>query len=604
MAKKSTSNNKKTVYAVKHNEYSSPIIEDREDKKYVLWGSGNSYWAHLTDLYYNSPSNAACINGIFRLSYGEGLVYPNGDTPYKVFAKMPEKDLKKAMIQFAKTNKLVFQVDYLVTTDANGANMREIKGVFFMNGERVAPGKMDARGDIREYYYCKKDWNDNRTKKIPIPAFGFGGDDCKKEIFFYDKEHDSDAYYGPVDYQGGLQYCQLEIETSNYHLNLSYNGFTPSAIINLNNGVPDSEQQRRQVVNDILSTRTGSNNAGKIVVLFNDGSENAATFEPFNIPDAHQQYEFISREAMQKIFLAHNITSPLLLGIRDTGGGLGSNKEELIEAYNLFNLMVLEPMRQSVLSALKMIFPIEGQQLEFEQFAYFTEETNTVEPESNTQMKVELPSMSKDDEHEWIQHLAGKGEVIDDEYELLYETEVENADEEEKIMSDLKAKYNNMPNESDDNPQLSSKGDSGLFKVRYAYGPIAGNPDSRQFCKVMESFGSQGTVYRIEDIAQMSMEGVNGQFAPQGRAIYDIFRYKGGAYCHHRWYRRVYFRKRNNKGQFDPRSESPDLENDKRVSIASAERAGVPSSVLKPNGISTAEKKPIDMPNRGSLKNS
>ena len=40
----------------------------------------------------------------------------------------------------------------------------------------------------------------------------------------------------PVDYQGGLQYAELEEEISNYHLNNIMNGLAPSMLINFNNG--------------------------------------------------------------------------------------------------------------------------------------------------------------------------------------------------------------------------------------------------------------------------------------------------------------------------------------------------------------------------------
>jgi hypothetical protein len=49
-------------------------------------------------------------------------------------------------------------------------------------------------------------------------------------------------YYSTPDYQGGLQYAELEEEISNYHLNNIMNGLAPSMLINFNNGVPDEEK--------------------------------------------------------------------------------------------------------------------------------------------------------------------------------------------------------------------------------------------------------------------------------------------------------------------------------------------------------------------------
>ena len=89
---------------------------------------------------------------------------------------------------------------------------------------------------------------------------------------------------------------------------------------------------------------------------------------------------------------------------------------------------------------------------------------------------------------------------------------------------------------------------------------------------------------------------INGEFAPQGKDKYNIWLYKGGAYCHHRWVRQVYFRKRS-KGKFLP---NKGLDNDKRVSVASAKRAGVPFKDVGEDW-NTASTAPINTPSKGKL---
>ena len=610
MAARTPKKSEKTVYAIKQSAYDSPSMLDKEERGFVTWGVNNCYWTHLSELQYNSPSHASCINGIVRLAYGDGLQTAEGAEPEALYRKMNKGDIKRTTLQFYKTNKIVLQVDYVMTDGPEGTKIRtgEIAGVFYMSGERIALGKKNKRNKITHAFYCAKDWKDKRTKKTPYPLFGMGTEYDQTEIFFWQKPFDTDAYYGPVDYQGGINYAELEIETATYHINLSHNGFTPSALINLNNGIPDAET-RRNIISDIVTARTGSENAGKIVVLFNKDSGSAASIEPYQIPDAHKQYEFISDESMEKIFLSHNITSPLLLGIRDTGGGLGANSEELKEAYNLFNLMVLDPLRENIIDCLTEIFPVEMQGVDFKQFDYFTEETIAPADEQapNTMMKAvscshDKVDFSEDSEKAWIEKLKDCGEILDeDEFELWFETDVTDVDEERKFAKQFE-KFDKLP--QDPKPQDASVGNTGLYKIRYAYGPIRSNPDSREFCKFMEKEAQAGKVYRREDIDIMSNSGVNGDFAPEGRSTYDIFAWKGGAYCHHKWMRRVYFRKRNTKGQFKPRSTTPELENDKRVSIPEAERAGVPFDKLNPQGIDQAETAPINTPTRGSLKNS
>jgi len=147
----------------------------------------------------------------------------------------------------------------------------------------------------------------------------------------------------------------------------------------------------------------------------------------------------------------------------------------------------------------------------------------------------------------------------------------------------------------DANPTDKSKwGDAGLYKLRYVYKRRKASNNSREFCKVMEKLGNQEVVFRYEDIAlgqagSMSERGENKQLSPKGKSKYDIFLYKGGAYCHHYWARRIYFRKRD-KGRFLPKSKTDSMENDKRV-------ANVPYVPQKGEEAIA----PINTPNKGRL---
>ena len=68
------------------------------------------------------------------------------------------------------------------------------------------------------------------------------------------------------------------------------------------------------------------------MVSFNDSKEREATITDVQVDNAAEKYLTVSQEAQQKLIVSHGITSPLLLGIRDIGGGLGSNKDEMAQA--------------------------------------------------------------------------------------------------------------------------------------------------------------------------------------------------------------------------------------------------------------------------------
>ena len=105
----------------------------------------------------------------------------------------------------------------------------------------------------------------------------------------------------------------------------------------------------------------------------------------------------------------------------------------------------------------------------------------------------------------------------------------------------------------------------------------------------MVGLSKGGAMFRFEDITEMSDNGVNEKFAPQGQSNYDIFIWKGGAYCHHMWKRKIFMRKRE-KGKFLP---NDGMKNEKAV----GNTPYVPQKGAE--GIA-----PINTPTRGSLKNS
>ena len=187
---------------------------------------------------------------------------------------------------------------------------------------------------------------------------------------------------------------------------------------------------------------------------------------------------------------------------------------------------------------------------------------------------------------EWIVDLKTKAEYIDsEEWELISEEEVTDPENELNFTSEM---FNKMPSMSDANGgEKSNWGDAGLYKLRYAYSQNL-SANSREFCVDMVGLSVKGAVFRYEDINNMSDKGVNGDFAPTGKNTYDIFVYKGGAFCHHFWKRQIYLRKRDSKGRILP---NEGLENDKRV--------GNNPFVPKKGVEGTA---PINTPSRGSLK--
>jgi hypothetical protein len=170
-------------------------------------------------------------------------------------------------------------------------------------------------------------------------------------------------YYGLPDYLGSTNYIEVDANLAEYHLNSIENGFFPSTLISWNDGVP-TEEERAELERMVYQKFGGASNAGKILMSFSDSAENAPTVESFSVTDSHRVFEYLSSEVVVKILSGHRVTSPLLFGIRNEGGGFGSNADEMKDAYDLFYNTVILPFQRILLDGLRPVFAASGITLE------------------------------------------------------------------------------------------------------------------------------------------------------------------------------------------------------------------------------------------------
>jgi hypothetical protein len=100
---------------------------------------------------------------------------------------------------------------------------------------------------------------------------------------------------------------------------------------------------------------------------------------------------------------------------------------------------------------------------------------------------------------------------------------------------------------------------------------------------------SAGKIYRKEDIIRMSEQIVNEGWGPKGADTYNIFYYKGGGNCRHRWNKQVY-------ASFEGVGIDVNSPNARQIAGKKAEEFGY--VIKNPKLVST---RPVDMPYNGFL---
>ena len=305
----------KDISIVNLSSYTSPKVKEERNEEWVKYGEDNNYFQYLIDRYNGSPTNNAIINGVSEMIYGKGLDATDSNRKPEEYAKMKSLFTNDCVRKLIYDLKLMGQCAVQVIYSKDRSQIVKLE---HMPVETLRAEKCNEDGEIEAYYY-HPNWPKyrKRDKLQRIPSFGMSKQGL--EIMYIKPYRAGFKYYSPVDYQGGTQYAELEEEISNYHLNNIMNGLAPSMLINMNNGVPDAEQ-RELIERRIYEKFSGSSNAGKFILSFNDNAETAASIDPIQLSDAHNQYQFLSDESMRKIMVSHRVVSPMLLGIK------GSNR--------------------------------------------------------------------------------------------------------------------------------------------------------------------------------------------------------------------------------------------------------------------------------------
>lgn len=352
MARRNHSNSinkvKDAIHVVNLSSYTAPEVIESKRYDWVEYGEDNMYFQYLIDRYNGSPTNNAAINGISEMIYGRGLDATDSEKKPREYQEMVDlikKDcMKKVCYDYYMMGQAALQIIY-------SKDRTKIAKVAHIPIETIRAEKA-IDGDIKAYYYSS-DWTKVQKNDKPKRIAAFGTSKDSIEIMYIRPYRAGYYYYSPVGYQGGLQYAELEEEIANYHISNIQNGLQPSMLINFNNGTPDKEQ-RDAIERAIYEKFSGSSNAGKFILAFNDSKELAATIDPVMINDAHQQYQFLSDESMKKVMVSHRIISPMLVGIKDQTG-LGNNAEELQTASILMDNTVIRPMQVTILDELAKI---------------------------------------------------------------------------------------------------------------------------------------------------------------------------------------------------------------------------------------------------------
>jgi hypothetical protein len=370
----------------------------------IKWGDRDNYSYFLNYLFINSGLHQGIINGKNNYIYSGGIKSLNADGYY--FLDDINEIIKKIIkdyeifngfaLKFEKFNNIL-KCDYISI-----ANVRILK-----DGSYAYCENWTGRKNIIYYSdFFDEEWINNSA----IAFFGI-------DPFVLADENNVNSinnYPVPI-YNSAIPSILTDIAIKFYNLGEIYNGFKASSIIDIIAGKTLSEPEKQDYINDLKKSIYDKNNWGAAYINFSEGDSPSVVVNPIPQTDMVDRYNAVWEAVKEDILISHQITNPLLVGIK-TPGQLGG-ATELATSFDIFRSQYILPRRKYLLDCLKNI----GINVEIEEIL-----PNFLKQATTNYMFSSEKEFVEDDKVDLILDLFSKvGKKLDDSVKIVYEHELE-----------------------------------------------------------------------------------------------------------------------------------------------------------------------------------
>ena len=247
---------------------------------------------------------------------------------------------------------------------------------------------------IEKAYLCT-DWRKAQKNKnvVEIPMFGTETPKKGKAYLLYFKpEQVGEYYYSIPEYMSAANYIMADGALSQYYNNYIRNNFSANLAISF--PLEPSDEKKEELYENLIRSFGGADNAGNILLLF---GENGSLPTISNVESVNADlYNSVVDIIKLALVSANRLTSPILAGIA-TSSGFSSKSDEMIAAYTLYKLTVINSERAFLLKGFNKMLEMNGHSrvfklLDFDirkEFEGQTANNDVVEDEGNNVDKQE-----------------------------------------------------------------------------------------------------------------------------------------------------------------------------------------------------------------------
>ncbi len=330
MAKNQNSNNEPQVIFLKFADSAVPVFKENKRREWIEYGEKNNYPEYLLTLYNKSAKHNAIINAKSHYIFGNGFENGNNKVNYEGETL---NDISRKIVK----DRVIF----------GGARIEIIWGL----NKKIAQVYHCDYTQLRKHkeggFLFKENWDDkyNRDEPVYIPEFN-PANPVGSQIFEICDYRPGIKYYPLPDYIGCLNYIETDIEISKFYLSSIKNGMMPSKMIQFYEGANVTDEKKANIERRWQSKFAGAENAGKFILVFNTSKDKQVTVDDLSASELDKHFQELNKTTQQEIYAGHNITSPMLFGIK-TEGQLGGTNELQI-SYAVFQNTYSTPKAKEI----------------------------------------------------------------------------------------------------------------------------------------------------------------------------------------------------------------------------------------------------------------
>ncbi len=322
-----------------------PKFLEKKNKNLVFYGEDNLYPYELIDLYNDSSTHNAVVNGKVGYYVVNGLETDDLNVKKWLANANISEDwtslLKRISLDYELFNGYAIEV---VKTRAGNQ-------YFHLDFANIRLG-LDGTIKYAEDWITEKGTKNSKPTIKEFERYNPRDEEQIRGVIYHVDYRPNLKHYPLPVYVGSLAEIRTDVQIGDYWLNEVENGFVGGTLIQHNNGVPETEEELRSFEKSFQG-KFGKATGTKIVHLFSPSKENSSEISSLNGNDLHERYLEMSRRVKESIFIGHRVTNPILFGVKEEGQ-LGA-RNELDLAYEIFTNTYVSERQNTLLATIKKV---------------------------------------------------------------------------------------------------------------------------------------------------------------------------------------------------------------------------------------------------------